>query len=532
MDTVTYDGREHRYADLPIADVLHMVGKAGRPLKGDASGKCLLLCHGPKKESLKRLLFEPLPIESHLDHFLHDHLNAEVVTKTIENKQDAVDYMTWTFYWPRLAHNPNYYNLQGTSHRHLSDHLSELIEGVINDLEESRAVAVEDEMNLAPLNLGMIASYYYIAYTTVELFASSLTDKTKLRGLLEILTASSEYSELPVRQHEERQLKSLAHHLPQKLPDQSKFSDPHTKALVLLQAHFSRHPLSSELSQDQQTVVGSSLKLLQAIVDVISSNGWLKPAIVAMECSQMIVQGLWDKDHALMQLPHMTADALSRCKADANAGLNGEDCESVFDLMGLEDEVRDDILRLPPHQLAEVASFCNAYPNVEVEYEVVDKESVETGDAVTVVVNLEREVDEDEDDEEEEGMTGSGAAAASSSKALKGIGKVHAPRYPKPKSEGWWLVIGDAKRNTLLCVKRVSLLEKAKVKLDFVAPDEAGDYNLTLFFMCDSYIGCDQEFQFGLSVAQGDSDDDDDDDDDDDEEEEEEEKKGKMEDDA
>ena len=73
-------------------------------------------------------MLEALPVESHLDHFLHDHLNAEIVTKTVENKQDAVDYMTWTFYWPRLAHNPNYYNLQGVSHRHLSDHLSELVE--------------------------------------------------------------------------------------------------------------------------------------------------------------------------------------------------------------------------------------------------------------------------------------------------------------------------------------------------------------------------------------------------------------------
>ncbi len=52
-------------------------------------------------------------MQSHLDHFMHDHFNAEVVTKTMENKQDAVDYLTWSFIYRRMTQNPNYYNLQG-----------------------------------------------------------------------------------------------------------------------------------------------------------------------------------------------------------------------------------------------------------------------------------------------------------------------------------------------------------------------------------------------------------------------------------
>jgi hypothetical protein len=42
--------------------------------------------------------------------------------------------------------------------------------------------AGQDEMDLSPLNLGMIAAYYYISYTTVELFAASLTAKTKQKA--------------------------------------------------------------------------------------------------------------------------------------------------------------------------------------------------------------------------------------------------------------------------------------------------------------------------------------------------------------
>ena len=43
-------------------------------------------------------------------------------------------------------------------------------------------LAIEDDMDTTPLNLGMIAAYYYINYTTIELFSLSLTPKTKMKG--------------------------------------------------------------------------------------------------------------------------------------------------------------------------------------------------------------------------------------------------------------------------------------------------------------------------------------------------------------
>lgn len=301
MGTEMYDGRERRHVDIPIVDLLHVIGKASRQAI-DRVGKCVILCHAPKKDYLKKLIYDPLPIESHLDQYLHDPFNSEIVTKTIGSMQDAVDYITWTFLYRRLTKNPNYYGLQGTSNVHLSEHLSEMVEAVLGDLEDSKCCQMAEDGDVSPLNLGMIAAYYYTQYQTIELIASSVTAKTKIRGVTEILAASSEFSVLPMRFGEEKTLKILARNLPYEISGAAQFNEPNTKALVLLQCHFSRKPLSADLREDEQFVVKDSISLIQAIVDVISSNGWLKPALAAMELSQMVVQGLWNKDNVLTQV--------------------------------------------------------------------------------------------------------------------------------------------------------------------------------------------------------------------------------------
>lgn len=464
MDTQYYDGKAHSYEDYPITDVLQMLGHANRPLQ-DQEGKAVILCQSSKKEFFKKFLYEPLPVESHLDHCLHDHFNAEIVTKTIENKQDAVDYLTWTFLYRRMTQNPNYYNLQGVSHRHLSDHLSELVENTINDLEQSKCISVEDEMDVAPLNLGMIAAYYYINYTTIELFSMSLNAKTKVKGLIEIISNAAEYESIPIRHHEDQVLKQLATRLPHKLTN-PKYNDPHMKTNLLLQAHLSRMQLPAELQSDTEEILGKAIRLIQACVDVLSSNGWLSPALSAMELAQMVTQAMWSKDSYLKQLPHFTNEIIKRCQEKNH--------DTIFDIMEMEDDERNSLLQLNDAEMADVARFCNRYPNIELTFEVQDKDTIKSGSTVNVLVTLERE------DE----ITG----------------PVIAPFFPQKREEGWWVVIGDSKTNSLLSIKRLTLQQKAKVKLDFVAPS-IGHHNYVLYFMSDAYMGCDQEYKFSISVA-------------------------------
>ena len=110
--TEYYDGKQKRYVDMPITDVLQMMGRAGRPQFDDHGVACVLV-HDVKKHFYKKFLYEPFPVESSLLDVLPDHLNAEVVAGTINTKQEALDYMTWTFFFRRLVQNPSYYGLEG-----------------------------------------------------------------------------------------------------------------------------------------------------------------------------------------------------------------------------------------------------------------------------------------------------------------------------------------------------------------------------------------------------------------------------------
>ncbi|KAK4375666.1 hypothetical protein RND71_006343 [Anisodus tanguticus] len=398
-------------------------------------------CHNGKKN-----------VQSEYPHNLHDNFNAEVVVGVIQNKQGAAEYLTWTFMYRRLTQNPNYYNLQGVSHRHISDHLSELVEYTISELESSKCITVVDEVLLSPLNLGRIASYYYVSYTTIELFSSSLTSKTKLKGLLEILASASEYEQLPIRSGEEELIKRLVNH--QRFTfGNPRYTDPYVKANVLLQAHFSRQMVGGNLASDQQEVFLSPSRVLQAMVDVISSNGWLNLALLAMEVTQMLTQGMWERDSRLLQLPHITKELAKKCQENP-----GKSIESVFDLLEMEEDERHELLQMSEAQLMDIARFCSWFPDIGLTYDVLDGSNVRAGNDVTLQATLERNL---------EGRTE--------------VGPVFAPRYPKDKEEGWWLVVGDIKSNQLVAIKRVNLQRKSRINLDFTAPAEAGTRTFKLF---------------------------------------------------
>lgn len=489
MNTQFFEGREHRYVDYPISDLLQMFGKAGR-VGHDKSAKGVLMVPAVKSEYYKKFLNEALPVESYLHDYLHDAFVAEISTKTIESTQEAVDWSTYTYYYRRLLHNPSYYNLHDTSHEHISSHLSDLVEQTLKELVDANLIEHDEEEDaITPLNSCMIAAYYNISFITMQTLMMSLNGKTSLKGVLEIITAATEFEDIQIRRHEEHILGRIYDRVPYKMQEPN-FETPHFKAFVLLQAYFSRMQLPIDLAKDQEVVVRKVLNILNASVDVLSSEAHLN-ALSAMELSQMVVQAMWQKDSPLKQIPHFDGDTI---KAVQKFGIN--DIDDFINAMD-EDENPDyqalmKAINLEGRQLQEVATFTNEYyPNLELEHEVVSPDEIETNSPSHIKVRITRNLDEDEAPKTD----------------------VHAPFYPADKTESFWLVVGDQKERSLLGIKKITVGRKVETMLEFTL-EQPGEHELTLFLVSDSYLGVDQAPTFTVNAAEGMDEDEDEEEDD------------------
>jgi pre-mRNA-splicing helicase BRR2 len=496
MNTQFFDGREHRYIDYPISEILQMFGKASRPGQ-DKLGRGVLMVPAVKRDYYKKFLNEALPVESHLQVYLHDAFVTEASTKTISSTQDAVDWMTYTYFYRRLLANPSFYGLSDVSHEGLSTFLSELVENTLKELSEAKIIDLDEEDDsVSPLNAAMIGAYYNISFITMQTFLLSLSARTKLKGILEIVTSATEFESIQMRRHEAHILRRVYDRCPVKMAEVS-YDSPHFKAFVLLQAHFSRMQLPLDLAKDQEDIVRKVLNLLSACVDVLSSEGHLN-AMNAMELSQMVVQSMWDRDSPLKQIPHFTPEVIQVANEYKYVSTmrflrtftnqTWYRINDIFEFMEAMDpsENKDYAtlvkrLGLDNKQLAQAAAFTNEkYPNIELDFQVEDPDSITSGEPSYLKVKIERDLEEDEEPDT----------------------IVHAPFYPSQKMENWWLVVGDEKTKSLLAIKRVTIGRKLELRLEYVVPTP-GDHELTLYLMSDSYVGVDQAPTFNVTAAEG-----------------------------
>jgi activating signal cointegrator complex subunit 3 len=304
--TEYFDGKIGKYVDYPVTDVLQMMGRAGRP-QFDDQGVASIFVHDTKKTFYRKFLYEPFPVESSLHEQLHNHLNAEIATEAVLNMVDAIDWVSYTYYFQRLLMNPTYYHLDSTEPASVETHLTSLLSNTLATLQDSKCVQVDSETgSFAATFLGKVAAKYYLDHKTVYLFHDKLeqfpTSADPLVDAVALLSQAHEFSELPVRHNEEILNEELADQLPWHIGVMP-LDSPHTKTFLLIQAHIYRQNLPiSDYINDTKSVLDQVPRVLSALLDIAANQGNTGVALSAIEISQRVVQGLSPEKSELMQL--------------------------------------------------------------------------------------------------------------------------------------------------------------------------------------------------------------------------------------
>ncbi|VAI08395.1 unnamed protein product [Triticum turgidum subsp. durum] len=457
--TEYYDGKTKRYVDYVITDILQMMGRAGRP-QYDQHGKAVILVHEPKKSFYKKFLYEPFPVESNLREHLHDHINAEIVSSTIGNKEEAIIYLTWTYLYRRLVVNPSYYGLEDTETYTLNAYLSRLVETTLEDLEDSGCIKVDDH-SVQSLILGKIASQYYLSYLTVSMFGSNIGPNTSLEAFVHILSAAAEFDELPVRHNEDTLNRTLCEKVPYSV-DQHHLDDPHVKANLLFQAHFSRAELPiSDYITDLKSILDQSIRIIQAMIDVCANSGWLSSALTCMHLLQMIIQGLWfERDSSLLMLPSMNDNLLDHLKG-----------RGVSTVLSLLDHSREELHKLlQPFSAADLYQDLQHFPRLDVKVKLQNEDKEQSKPQM---LNIRMQI-----------------------KNTRRSPRVFSSKFPKAKQEAWWLVLGNTTSSELYGLKRISFADRV-LNTRMELPPMLNIQEAKLIVVSDCYLGFDQEVSLG-----------------------------------
>lgn len=316
--TQFFDAKIEGYKDMDLIDVLQMLGRAGRP-QFDTSGIARIFTQDAKKAFYKHFLHTGFPVESTLHKVLDNHLGAEVSAGVITTKQDALDYLTWTFFFRRLHKNPTYYGLDISAEEHKESHLAAqqlaadymitLVDKSLDDLAESDCVLVHSNGDVDRTPFGRIMSYYYLSHLTIRKFLSKArkTSITTFADALAWISSATEFDDLPVRHNEDLINAELAKNLPLDtvgLLDGMPLWDPHVKAFLLIQAFMSRIDLPiSDYVGDQTSVLDQGIRIIQAGIDVMTELNKYDAVVQMIRLLQCIKSARWPEDYPLSILP-------------------------------------------------------------------------------------------------------------------------------------------------------------------------------------------------------------------------------------
>lgn len=439
--TQFFDATLEAYKDMDLTDVLQMLGRAGRP-QFDTSGIARIFTQDAKKAFYKHFLHTGFPVESSLHKVLDNHLGAEVSAGVITTKQDALDYLTWTFFFRRLHKNPTYYGLEISAEEHrdspltarqrATDYMITLVDKSLDGLAQSDCVLVHSNGDVDSTPFGKIMSYYYLSHLTIRTFLSKArkTQSPLFGDVLAWISLATEFDDLPVRHNEDLINAELAKNLPldtEELMSNLPMWDPHVKAFLLLQAFMSRIDLPiSDYVGDQNSVLDQGIRIIQAGIDVLTEMGNMSAVRQMVSLLQCIKSARWPDDYPLSILP-----GVSEIADESVAYRLPKDLVTMVTVAAMRGGKALDgamnLLEIKGNGRAQFVKAVAALPDLEV---VAGTASQEGPLAVTLTRR---------------------------NPLQNAEGRIYAPHFPKPQTEGYFVLVAEKEKpDDIIALKRAN----------------------------------------------------------------------------
>lgn len=434
--TQFFDAKTEGYKDMDLTDVLQMLGRAGRP-QFDSSGIARIFTQDAKKEFYKHFLHTGFPVESSLHKVLDNHLGAEISAGTVATKQDALDYLTWTFFFRRLHKNPSFYGLEISAEEHntiaaqvmANDYMVQLVETSLKELDESSCAVVEPTGEVDSTPLGKIMSYYYLSHHTIRYLVQHVKRNATFADALSWISHATEYDELPVRHNEDLINAELSKALPISADNFGlPMWDPHVKSFLLLQAHFSRIDLPiSDYVGDLNSVLDQSIRIVQASIDVLTELGYLSSCIAMISLLQAIKSARWPTDGPLSIFPGVDVALENKRMEHPKA-----QPKSLIEATTASPAVLDKAAKFAGTSAASVNPI-SRLPVVKLALGAVN--------ALQLTLDMTR---------------------VNPAKFQQNGIRIFAPRYPKPQTEGFFVILAYAGTDEIIALKRVGWSEHGR----------------------------------------------------------------------
>ncbi|KAH9667958.1 DnaJ protein ERDJ2A [Citrus sinensis] len=383
----------------------------------------------------------------------------------------------------------------------------------------------------------------YVMHHTLSTYYYFMKPSLAPSKVMEVFIKAAEYMEIPVRRTDDEPLQKLFMSVRSELnldlknikQEQAKFWKQHpaiVKTELLIQAQLTRGSaaLSPALLGDFRRVLELAPRLLEELMKMAviprtaQGHGWLRPAVGVVELSQSIIQavplssrkatgGSTEGTAPFLQLPHFTEAVIKKIARKVRTFQELRD-------MSLQDraELLSQVGGFSSTEVQDVEMVLQMMPSltVEVTCETEGEEGIQEGDIVTIQawVTLKR---------------GNGLIGA----------LPHAPYYPFHKEENFWFLLADSVSNNVWFSQKVSFMDEpaaitaaskaiedtmegsgATVKETSAAVREAaekvrsgsrlvmgkiqapaeGNYNLTCYCLCDSWLGCDKRTNLKVKI--------------------------------